>query len=181
MGNVSELPSGPSTDVLWVLSRSFGRETQGHSETCPDAAPAFTWLCASGHRCDDRSTFLPVSDYVNSGAQSLSGASEFIFPLIPVCVSLPIRNKHCSHQASGTVHTHSFCLNNLQNGFALSLWVIEFRFTDKYGNFILFIFNLQHKRVQKEKGSQYFLRPLQHVYRLLSIYVGDGAKTDGAI
>uniref|UniRef100_A0A4W5RPH0 WD repeat domain 75 n=1 Tax=Hucho hucho TaxID=62062 RepID=A0A4W5RPH0_9TELE len=47
MGNVTaQLFSGLSRDVRSGSSPGSGCTTQGHSETCPEANPAFSWLCA---------------------------------------------------------------------------------------------------------------------------------------
>ena len=49
MGSVYELPSsGLSADAIWGLTLGFGWATQGHSETCPEATPALSWLYAHG-------------------------------------------------------------------------------------------------------------------------------------
>ena len=44
-----QLFSGLSRDVQWGSSPGSGWAYPGHLETCPEAAPALTWLCAKGH------------------------------------------------------------------------------------------------------------------------------------
>jgi hypothetical protein len=43
---VAQLFSGLSRDVPSGSSPGSGWATQGHSEICPEATPALSWLCA---------------------------------------------------------------------------------------------------------------------------------------
>ena len=68
MGSVAaQIFSGISRDVRVGSSLGSGWATQGHSETCPKATPAVSWLCALGRCPVGWWTFAPVWGPERSG------------------------------------------------------------------------------------------------------------------
>ena len=66
MGSVAaQVFSGLFRDVQSGSSPGSGWITQGHSETCPKAPPAMSWLCAQG-RCPVEGEPSPQSEFMSA-------------------------------------------------------------------------------------------------------------------
>ena len=93
MGSVAaQLFSGLSKDDRSGSSPGFGWSSQEHSETCPEATPALSWLCAKGSCPVGRWTFTPVWGPECSVADFHSSISLYFTPLIfsSILTSLPV-------------------------------------------------------------------------------------------
>ena len=99
MGSVAaQLFSGLSRDVWSGSCPSSGWATQGHSETCPEATPALSLLCAYGRCPIGRWTFAPVWGPELSGAGFNQGSictlRRSSFPSILTSLPVPAAEKH---------------------------------------------------------------------------------------
>ena len=98
MGSVAAyLFSGLSKDVWSGSIPDSGWATQGHSETCPEATPALSWLCAYDRCSVGKWTFAPVWGPECSGAGFHQGSlyfAPFIFPSIMTSLPVPATEKH---------------------------------------------------------------------------------------
>ena len=84
-----DVQSGSSPGSSWA--------TQGHSEICPEATSALSWLCAYGLCLVERWTFSPVWGPESSGAGFNQGSlyfAPFIISMILTSFPVPDAEKH---------------------------------------------------------------------------------------